>query len=258
MLSYGEYMNMIKDAVIYTHNMNKYSSSLLREMDFIGLNVNLTNITKMSFKLILLEPIQLNDEVMYDIFFNIVQNQFGYYPSYYTVELNNGKTNIFYFKGKHKSKKEQSKNFKDIEYEFKTYIKNENVKKITITFEANYEDGLYKNTLNIPDRLYHISPTIYEDSILKNGIFPKAKQRSSYFPSRIHFLYDITNYNNLIKKFKMNDLKKGRQKLNYTVYEIDTKDIKNNLVLHSDPNSDGCYTYDVIPPKNIKLIFSNI
>ena len=254
MLSYRKYIKLIKEAVIYTHNISKYEGLIMKELDSIGLTFNLIVINNMSFNITLLQPKELNDEMMYDTFFSITQNQFGYYPSYYKVFLKNGMNNIFYFKEKHKTKKEKSLSFKDKELEFKFYINDVNVNTITITFEATYEEGLYKNNLSIPKILYHISPITYQNDILTTGLLPKSKQRSSYYPERIHFLYNLNGYKNLINKFKLNDIKQSRDKTNYNVYEIDTNGV--NMILHTDPNSNGCYTYDIIPHKNIKLLYT--
>jgi hypothetical protein len=264
MLSYKKYIKLIKESVIYTHNISKYEGVLMKELDSIGLTFNLIIINNMSFNITLLQPKELCNEMMYDTFFSITQNQLGYYPSFYRVFLKNGMNNIFYFKEKHKTKKEKTdhqkrKNnfrFKDKEAEFKLYINDVNVNKITITFEATYEEGLYKNNLPIPKILYHISPIIYQNDILTTGLLPKSKQRSSYYPERIHFLYNLNGYKNLINKFKLNDIKQNRNKTNYNVYEIDTNGI--NMILHTDPNSNGCYTYDIIPHKNIKLVYNDI
>lgn len=255
MLSYKEFISLIIEAHIYTHNMTKYSGNLLRELDFIGVSVNLIDVKKMSYKIKLLKPVQLSNQDLYDLFFDITQNQFGYYPSYYEVIFDNI-TKIFYFKDKHKKKEKKGEKFVDKEAKFKSYLTNTNVEEIIITFEANYEEGLYKNTLPIPKFLYHTGPSIFEKDIKNVGLLPKSKQRSSYFPARIHFLYALNDYENLIKKFKLNDIRKGKPELKYSVYEINTEGL--DIILHTDPNSNGCFTYDIIPHKNIHVLYSNL
>ena len=254
MIKYGDYIKLIKESIIYTHNIERYKMNLIHELDFIGIDCQVDVINKMAFDLTLKNPRQLKDKQLYELFFSITQNQFGYYPSFYLVVLKNGMKNQFNFKSKHE--KEFKKD--DLEKEFKSYMNIDKVEYIIIRFEGNYEDGLYKNTLEIPDKLYHISSSIFKEKILNYGLSPKFKGRSSFYPGRIHFLFDLSDYIILINKFKYNDVKRGKDHTNYNIYEIDTMNIKDKLILHTDPNSDGCYTYDIIPRENIKLIKENI
>jgi len=230
-LDYDDFIKYIKEGLISTHNYNKYSNSILSNLSGLGFNIKLNPLDGYKFELTVYHiPID-----GCDILLSLVNN-YGYYPSKYTIELNNNMTNSFKFKLN----------------EFKYKLKKKNIKSIVITFESKYEDGLYKNTLEVPDVLYHVTKTKYLDKISKIGLVPKSKNRLSTHPDRIHFVYDIEEANKLINKFKLSDKLNNVNEEEYTILEI-TPD-KNNIRLHTDPNMivDGCFTYDNISKNNIK------
>ncbi len=115
---------------------------------------------------------------------------------------------------------------------------------IQIVLEAKYD-----LEVDIPNKVYHISPYYNKDKIQKYGLTPKAKNKISTHPDRIYFSKTIEDAKLLgrpIQKY----LKVKENK--FVIYEINTDGIDR---LFKDPNfSNGYYTLENIHPKNIKII----
>ena len=121
---------------------------------------------------------------------------------------------------------------------------------------AKYEDGLYTNNIICPDKLYYLSYQKHKDSILKKGLYPKSKKRTSDHPERIYLFDDYNESENLLKALKFSDLKNNINE-SYILLEINCTTTK--LILHSDPNYKiGYFTYDNINPINIKILNENL
>lgn len=56
-----------------------------------------------------------------------------------------------------------------------------------IRFESKYEDGLYKNNLEVPDVAHHLSPIIKNNKIIRDGLCPKSFNRKLNI--QIEFIY---------------------------------------------------------------------
>jgi len=226
--TYNEYVELIKEGLIRTHNIITYEGSLERELYLIGIKFEIKIYNKLKFDLSLYKTnIIDNDYLEYIV--NYIEKQLGYYPSYITVENNIGK-NGFKFDKKYLSNKYKS---------------------IKINFEAKYDDGFYKNIIKVPKIAYHLSPVDNEDKINKNGLCVKAYNRKGEHPERIYLFADINEYDDLLNSLKIDDKLKGINK-NYNLYEVEMSD-KN--IIHTDPNySNGFYTYDSFNPKFLKII----
>ena len=130
------------------------------------------------------------------------------------------------------------------------------------------------NEVEVPDILYHLTPSNKVEKILTNGLTPRTSNTMSVRNERVYFLTNKRNkffYDyfanqlwkaNLEKTLNLSGLSKIEiaEKLNqprtmkYSVLEIDTSKC-NNLKLFGDPDMDGAvWTYDNIPPQAIKLI----
>ena len=167
-----------------------------------------------------------NDQLKYVI--DINQNLLGYFPSYIWVENENRKNGFIF----------------DEKYLSNSFLN------IKIRFESKYEDGLYKNDLEIPEYSYHISPDNKKDKILKDGLCPKSYNRKTN-PERIYLFYDIEDYDFLLKGLILNDQTKGLNR-EYNLYKVT---MNKKMIIHTDPNYNrGFYTYDNISPKDIELI----
>lgn len=234
MKKYEEYLQLIKEGLIYTHNILKYEKSLLMQLSGFGLNCEIDVINKLTFVVTINNVLKLND--CYDLFFNNIINLYGYFPSYIYVTFKTGRKYNFKFDDE-KLKKRLNK-----------FVRN-----ITIRFEAKYDDGVLKNDLKVPNKLYHLSRTIYREKIMENGLEPKTQDRVSKYPKRIYLFYFLDDYNFLLKKLTINDYIKTGEEYDYDLYEIDSSTL--DIIIHSDPNFErGCFTYDNIHPKYIKKI----
>jgi len=220
-----KYIEHIKEGLIKTYNIEKYYNSLDIELSSIGVKSKINIISKFIYDLEISNPQELsNDKLKYII--DINKNLLGYYPSYIWIENNIG-INGFKFNNKYLSNK---------------YLN------IKIRFESKYEDGLYKNDLEVPKISYHLSPSKNRNKILDIGLYPKSGNRKTFHMDRIYLFYNLDDYKRLLKLLKMIDKINSK----YDLYEISLTD-KN--IIHSDPNYiNGFYTYDNISPINITIL----
>ena len=101
------------------------------------------------------------------------------------------------------------------------------------------------------DVLYHISPDVYKDKILRVGRAPRSKNKTANHPDRI---YLATNKNEAVNLATDN---KFYPEHNYfTVFEIDLKKLnaRREIKFFRDPAfKGGVYTYENIPPQYITV-----
>jgi len=230
--NYKEYVELIKEGLIRTHNIINCESSLERELYLIGIKFEIKIHSKLKFDLSLFKTnIIDNDYLEYIV--NYIEKQLGYFPSFITVENNIGK-NGFKFDKKYLSNKYKS---------------------IEIIFEAKYDDGFYKNDITVPNVAYHLSPVENENKINRIGLCVKSYNRKNEHPERIYLFSDIDECDDLLNSLKINDKLHGIIR-NYNLYEVEMSD-KN--IIHTDPNySKGFYTYDSFNPKFLKIIKHNL
>lgn len=229
---YKEYVELIKEGLIRTHNIKNCKSSLEQELCLIGIKYDINIDSKLKFTLTLFDTNKFEfDDFEYII--EYIQNQLGYFPSFIWLENNIGK-NGFKFNKKYLSNKYKS---------------------IEIKFEAKYDDGFYKNDIIVPKIGYHLSPVDNEEKINRIGLCVKAYNRKGEHPERIYLFSDIDECNNLLKSLKYNDKLSGINR-NYNLYKVEMND---NNIIHTDPNySKGFYTYDSFHTKYLKIIKHNI
>jgi hypothetical protein len=229
---YNEYVELIKEGLIRTHNIINYEGSLERELYLIGVKFEIKIYSKLKFDLTLYKTNIIDNEYL-EYIVEYIQNQLGYFPSYIIVENNIGK-NGFKFDKKYLSNKYKS---------------------IKITFEAKYDDGFYKNDILVPKIAYHLSSVDNEEKINRIGLCVKTHNRKGEHPERLYFFYDINECNDLLKMLKIDD-KLNNMNRKYNLYEVEMND---DNIIHSDPNYDkGFYTYDSFHPKFLKIIKHNI
>jgi len=231
MKNYKEFLEELKEGLITTHDINIHNKVIINYLDSLNIKNNLKIIDKLNFFLEIFNNInESNIEMINNYIYNL-----GYFPSTYIVILNNGMTNRF-------------KYLKDIVFK--------NISSIEINYEAKYSDGLYKNDIICPNKLYHLTYSDNWDSIIKKGIYPKSKKRLSVHPDRIYLFDNISDYKSLLNNLKLSDSINSIKK-NYDLLEVDSSDDK--FILHTDPNYRmGYFTYDSISPKLITKIYSNI
>lgn len=120
---------------------------------------------------------------------------------------------------------------------------------IFLTFKAKYDIEIY----DIPDKLYHVSPTNKRDKILKKGISAKSGHKVFPHPDRLYLTYTQKDAEDLIQK--LNSKLKDNTVTSYDTYEISTISLF-NLQIFKDPDykDKGYYTLNSIPNTSIKLI----
>ncbi len=241
-LDYNDFIKYIKEGLISTHNYIKYENSIKSILFGYGIKSEITPINDYKFNL-RINNFQVSQDGAHQKVLLLLINNFGYYASEFRIYLKNGME-------------------KDFKFDIDLFIDETNkmgklIDHVTITFESKYEDGLYKNALPIPDFLYHVTNEKYLDKILKIGLVPKAQNRLSKHPGRIHFTYSIDDAKDLINKFNFSDSNNNLLQQNYVILQIDCRsdELKDRLMLHTDPNmiTNGCYTYD-----NINKLFISV
>jgi hypothetical protein len=119
-----------------------------------------------------------------------------------------------------------------------------------------YVEPYYDREIQIiPKLLYHCTPKIHLDKILKNGLYPKSKNKLSSHPPRVFLCDNLNKTISLVKQFKY------QSNLGvWTILEIDTSKIK-EFKIYIDPNyknEGGVYTMNNITPNAIRDLNMNI
>ena len=228
MVDYENFVKLLKEGLIVTHDITRYNRIMTDYLSSLGIENSIEVIDKLVFFLKVYncnkESIEVSNHQAYSL---------GYFPSNYKITLINGMSNNF-------------KLLKNIKF-------SDNISSIEIRYESKYTDGLYRNDIICPDKLYHLTHTDNWVSIQKKGIYPKSKKRLSNHPERIYLFENINDYIYLLKNLKISDLTDKK----YDLIEIDSSDDK--FILHTDPNYRiGYFTYDNISSILIKRIYTNL
>lgn len=105
---------------------------------------------------------------------------------------------------------------------------------------------------------YHVTPNIYKDKILSNGLIPKSKNEYLIYPDRIYLMlavegkekaYDMAG---MLYEKDTNELNNGT----YSLFGITLTGL-NDIKFYPDRNSPevkAYFTYENIPPQNIVFI----
>ncbi len=165
-----------------------------------------------------------------DEFDNIIRliNNMGWFPSVYYLE--------------NQPKK----------YDYNTFIKLiESNYELLLEIKAKFDIQVDSDTIDSIDELYHISPTVNEDKILKIGLAPKNKEKIATHPSRIYFAFDYKDAEFLAKDRNFNQGKK-----HMTIFKVDMIELNKRRLIRffKDPDFEGgIYTYENIPPQFISV-----
>jgi hypothetical protein len=125
-----------------------------------------------------------------------------------------------------------------------------------IIFDAKYDEAPIQP--NIPDELYHISPSKHDKKISEIGLSPRHKDKMSAHPDRVYLAYTIKSAEGLLTNPEFLLDKDGKRIRYFTVYKINMKELKNipNMKFYSDPiyANKGIYTYNNIHPKYLSIV----
>lgn len=120
-----------------------------------------------------------------------------------------------------------------------------------IYFDAKYDQEISERKL--PPIMYHITPSIHENKILKIGLVTKNKNKLSSHPGRIYLGKTPEAVTGLL-----NDDKFTNNYKSFTLFEIDYKKLSQTRKIRffGDPiyPNKAFYTYENIPPKFLTLI----
>lgn len=231
--NYTQYLSLIKEGLIRTHNIIENEQTLRLHLDSMDFEYELNVINKFIYEISFFNINKIQQEIINGIL--PINNLFGYYPSYMWLELPNGMKNNHKF------------NINDISNKYKN---------IKIRFESKYEDGAYMNDVDVPPIMYHLTKQKYNEKIEKNGLYPKSYNRKTKHPERIYMFLNLIQtdilLSILLSILKQTDAKNGILNEKYMLLEIK---LTENNIIHTDPNYlNGFYTTDNIHPKNIKIL----
>jgi len=106
--------------------------------------------------------------------------------------------------------------------------------------------------VEIPNVLYHTTPSKNVESILKYGLKPKSEDLRHKYPPRIYVAEDIKSL-----KLLSTELKRWKGNEDYSIIKIDTSGLDMELYVDSTSAYKGHYYIqgiDVIPSENIELL----
>jgi hypothetical protein len=125
-----------------------------------------------------------------------------------------------------------------------------------IYFDAKYNQEPSQN--DIPNTLYHISPSKHDKKILKIGLCPRHKDKMSAHPDRIYLALSLKAAAGLLTNPPFLIDKDGNKINNFTIYKIDVLRLKNdqNMKFYRDMMyaNNGIYTHDNIPPQYLTIV----
>lgn len=240
-----EFKMLMNEGLLLTHPMDitiTWLEDYLRKYNNVFIQqINLKNKFKITFYDII--PFDSLQNI-----YNYIVNLYGWFPSY----------SIFYYINREKKDLTAHK-MNNIDFIFLKENWN-NFNSLEITFEAKFD---FEIEFNKDDKIYHVSPLIYKEKILKMGLIPKTNSKLTYHPERIYFFNDINYTNFLISKLKDKNGEKYKniiskyfkyEKVNeYVLYEIINLD-KYKFYNDVNYNNKGVYTLENINPNDIKVM----
>ena len=231
MIQYSEYIENIRNGILVTKNIKIFYSDIYYYTFNVDLRYKIIN--KIKFELII-------DKKYDDDFFNVVFNslieQMGYYPTKYKLKIKNNWSSYVF-------NEEEFYNNNEKDY-----------KSINILFDAEYNIDSCTNNVVVPEILYYY----IETECIKYHIETRLKTPKTTieyeFPLKKYFFANIDDKDEILKTL---DSEKK-----YTLLKIEFEtESKNNcfysdrFIFHYDPNYKyGYITYDNIPKSVIKII----
>lgn len=167
------------------------------------------------------------DKKTFDAVITHINNVLGYFPSHITTPTENYK------------------------YTYELALELLNTDNFGIYFDAKYDVEISNDEL--PNYIYHISPSVYDDKIIKIGLAPKTKNKLSTYPARIYFGLTIEAVSGLLTN---PPFLRGNSK--FTIFKVNFEELNKvrDIRFFKDPiyMPNGIYTYENIPPEYITII----
>lgn len=137
-------------------------------------------------------------------------------------------------------------------------IVNSAISEYVLNFISSYGgDDVTSDIFENYDFLYHATPSVYVNRIMKYGLVPKSMNAEFKYPDRIYLStrYDKNLFNSLGMVRKINNNIGGT----YDVLRVDLDKIKGKVKLYKDKDYKfGVFTFDNISPEAIAIIKRNI
>lgn len=130
--------------------------------------------------------------------------------------------------------------------------------KIVLVFEPHFSKDISKEIRDKYKILYHATPAIYVNKILKNGLVPKSKNTLFFYPSRVYCMRGNNLSDERIKLLKNVQTQRGikthHDNNEYTILSISVSKIPQNVKFYADPMAPhAIFTHDNIPPQAISI-----
>lgn len=239
---YGEYIKSINEGLIMTHGIEKSVSIINNFFAQRNIIVRIEYI-KMTLDFKIEFDITKNFD-FFDIMSDLMKlnNNLGYFPSliFFRKKKN--------FLQKFLSKKDDiiramSDDFNDIkinEYDL-----------ISICYESKYD----REVKNLPNNLFHVFDSRYEEKILKKGLIPSSKNKNSEHPERIYLTLTLRDATDLQRIFETEYNQSSKilkiTNLDYNFFKF-YEDPRGGFDI--DKNNKCIYTYQNINTKNISIL----
>lgn len=121
-------------------------------------------------------------------------------------------------------------------------------------YEHNYDEIILKpkfdpkEFFSKPTITYHVSPKRSVDKILRIGLVPKHRDKTTHHPDRVYLTDELELAWGLKKQFER------MSGLEYEILKVDMKNLNIKLYSDIDSRTFGYYTLENIPPKNISIL----
>lgn len=151
----------------------------------------------------------------------------------------------------------------------KIFSKKEN--KILLFFEPKFTRNIALDIHEHYNYLMHLTPEIYVDKILKNGLIPKSENNIFKYPDRLFFVpgtkltskakqvLDNIRLSYIDKIINSSGIHNPKQKLRHSLLYLKLDEIPSNVKFYIDPIAqDSIFTTDNIPPQAIVKIVDYI
>ena len=132
---------------------------------------------------------------------------------------------------------------------------------LLLVFEPHFTTDITNTVMSNYEYLYHATPTLYVNKILKQGLIPKGKNSLFFYPDRIYCIASNNITQNEVNAMK--NVQAQRASTNpydnneYTILKIDVGQLPKNIKFFVDPMSldvNAVLTHDNIPPQAITIL----
>ena len=230
--NYNNFLSLVNEGLIHTYPLKTTTKLITRELNKLGINffkIEVEESTSTIFLKLKSKFINNFKEIIRSI------SMCGYFPS--TIDMYDKDNNFI-------------ESIVCTDYQnlsFDDWLVNLCNKVVGCEYILFIIESKFNEKVELPNKLYHITNIENVNKILKTGLIPKSKSKKAYHTDRIYLGYNILQTKGLSSQFD-----KGE----YALLLVDTNNLDINIYDDPDFTKMGCYTYDNIPPENIKYLMS--